>query len=232
MNQCQGIAGKTNNCCRQHGKIWWVLCSKVINNKGCITSCGLFNHQESIKRKQVNDKKSARLITSNQSSLEMKLPNFIGSQCLIELAEVYNPTGHIKNVIVEYNTLQNYSVGCKLNSLNHDKIKENPFQIKFKGNETIPAKSLVIHKSNLVSLTQPQALPGELRNHYGSKLAKDITANSMKTLPQISLGVDNKKIQPLLLRLPKDIKKQFPNLNLYQSQITGKLLILGKNPTQ
>ena len=49
----------------------------------------------------------------------------------------------------------------------------------------------------------------------------------MKILPQVILGVDNKHIYPLLLRLPKDIKTQYPNLDLYQSQLTGKLLIFG-----
>ena len=108
-----------------------------------------------------------------------------------------------------------------------NKVAYEICQIKFKGNKTIPSRSLVVHKCNTLSLNQPQALPGGLRNHYGSKLAKNITANNMKILPQVILGVDNKHIHPLLLRLPKDIKIQYPNLDLYRSQLTGKLLIFG-----
>ena len=104
------------------------MCSKEINNKGCIISCGYFNHQESIKRKQLTNKTNdlAELITSNPLSLGMELPNSIGIHCPIELAKVYDSTGHIRSVIVEYTTHHNYSIGCKLTSLNHDKLKEKP----------------------------------------------------------------------------------------------------------
>ena len=101
------------------------------------------------------------------------------------------------------------------------------FHIKFKGSKTIPRLTLEIYKDNSLSLGHPKSVPQDLRDHYGPKLASDIAPSTMRILPQVLIGINHKHIHPLLFKLPRYFKTLYPNLSLYQSILTGKLLIFG-----
>ena len=153
--------------------------------------------------------------------------------CQMKLAEVFDLSGHIRIVIVQYTTLQDYSIGCKLTSLNHnhhilkEEVEPLRFHIKFKGKRNIPSRSIMVFKHTVLNLNnKPQNLHRELRYKFRSKLAEDITERGLKMLPIIILGVDNTHIHPLWIGLPEDIRVQYPKLDLYQSKLMGKLLIL------
>lgn len=80
-------------------------------------------------------------------------------------------------------------------------------------------------------LAQPTSkLFGVKLRFPGEKFASFPTTVELQTLPAICLGVENLQVHPIRIpmdKVPKSIKKRFPNSVVLKSELTGKLLLAG-----